>query len=437
MPLRIHPANPRYFADAAGRAVYLTGSHHWDNLIDNGERPGGFDFEGYLDRLAAWGHNFIRLWSHEAWTHDLHPRPYLRSGPGAALDGRPRFDLGRFDPEYFARLRQRVLRAGERGFYVAVMLFNGWSIHDNGEGNPWDRHPFNRSNNVNGVDGDPGSRGDGADVHSLRVPAVTRLQEAYAAQVVETVGDLDHVLWEIANESPGGSRDWQYHLIRRLRSLDANRHPIGMTACFPGNRNEDLFRGPADWISPGNSSAFWGGWRRDPPAADGAKVVLVDTDHLWGIGGGRGWVWKTFLRGHHPIYMDPLDADPLHEEARRAMGETLRLAERLDLAACVPDTKVCSSGYALINRMPGREQILAYLPRGRAKVDLSRIAGPLRAEWLGAANGASADGGLIQGGEVRRLVSPWKEDSVLSLAADRSLRSKNSAAARYARSQLA
>jgi hypothetical protein len=294
------------------------------------------------------------------------------------------------------------------------MLFNGWSIHDNGEGNPWERHPFNRRNNVNGVDGDPDARGEGSDVHTLRIPAINRLQEAYAAKVVETVGDLEHVLWEISNESPGASRDWQYHLVHHLRSADGGRHPIGMTACFPGNRNEDLFRAPADWISPGNSRGLGGGWRRDPPPADGSKVVLVDTDHLWGIGG-RDWVWKTFLRGHHPIYMDPLDADPVREEARRAMGDTLRFAKRIALASCVPETKVCSSGYALVNRTPGEEEILAYLPRGRAKVDLPWMRGTLSLEWFDAANGTATDGGFMEAGGRRRLVSPWKGDAVLLL----------------------
>src|SRR4051812_46256704 len=88
-PLHHHPTDPRYFADAEGRRVVLAGSHHWDSLIDNAERPGGFDFERSLARLSRWGHNFIRLWTHEAWTHDLHPRVYERTGPGRALDGRP------------------------------------------------------------------------------------------------------------------------------------------------------------------------------------------------------------------------------------------------------------------------------------------------------------------------------------------------------------
>jgi hypothetical protein len=412
-PLRVHPGNPRYFQDGEGRAVYLAGSHHWDNLVDNDERPGGFDFEGYLSSLVSWGHNFIRLWAHEAWLVDLQPRPWLRTGPGLALDGRPRFDLTRFDPEYFARLRWRVLRAAERGpLYVSVMLFNGWSIHDKGEGNPWGNHPFNRRNNVNGVDGDPDDRGDGTAVHSLRVPAVTRLQELYVRQVVETVGDLDNVLWEISNESPGASREWQYFVIRFLKNLETSpdrQHPVGMTFAFPGGRNRDLLRSPADWISPGNR----GGWRRSPPPADGAKVVAVDTDHLWGIGGDRAWVWKTFLRGHHTFYMDPLDDDPVRQAARQAMGDTVRWSRRLNLEACRPRVNLCSSGYALANEQPG--EVLAYLPRGWGWIRLGWLPGPLRLEWFDPVKGQSVDGGTMTGGGIRWLSAPWRGEAVVFL----------------------
>lgn len=33
-PLRVHPTNPRYFANAQGTAVYLTGSHTWGAMHD-------------------------------------------------------------------------------------------------------------------------------------------------------------------------------------------------------------------------------------------------------------------------------------------------------------------------------------------------------------------------------------------------------------------
>jgi hypothetical protein len=43
-PLQVLSANPRYFTDGSGRAVYLAGSHNWHNFQDNGHRlPEGQD----------------------------------------------------------------------------------------------------------------------------------------------------------------------------------------------------------------------------------------------------------------------------------------------------------------------------------------------------------------------------------------------------------
>ena len=62
-PLRANPANPRYFIDDGGRAVFLTGSHTWANLQDSGLAPAPiFDWQGYLNMMQAHNHNFMRLW---------------------------------------------------------------------------------------------------------------------------------------------------------------------------------------------------------------------------------------------------------------------------------------------------------------------------------------------------------------------------------------
>src|SRR4029078_13339513 len=62
-PLRVSKENSRYFADPAGRAVLLTGSHTWNNLVDMGrsDPPEAFDFDAYLDYLVRQHHNFHRL----------------------------------------------------------------------------------------------------------------------------------------------------------------------------------------------------------------------------------------------------------------------------------------------------------------------------------------------------------------------------------------
>jgi hypothetical protein len=196
--LSVLPGNSRYFTDATGRrAVYLTGSHTWNNFQDWGltDPPRTFDYAAYLDFLERHGHNFIRLyvWEQAAWFPGtekkvtISPLPYLRTGPGSALDGGPRFDLTRLNPAYFQRLHERVQSAGKRGIYVSVMLFDGWSVELKGEkvGNPWRGHPFNRENNINGIDADLNGDGEGKEAHTLMNPKVTALQKAYVRKVVE------------------------------------------------------------------------------------------------------------------------------------------------------------------------------------------------------------------------------------------------------------
>ncbi len=442
-PLSVHPENPRYFADGTGRAILLTGSHTWANCQERAypETP-KFDYEAYLHFMVAHNHNSMRLWAweHTAWMQftdrkiRYFPLRYVRTGPGQALDGDPKFDLTQFDEEYFDRLGARVAAAGERGIYVAVMLFQGFSIEQKGtdgvdpaKGNPWDGHPFNRANNINGIDGDPNDNGEGEETHTLAVPEVTRLQEAYVGKVVDAVNDLDNVLYEISNESHGGSAEWQYHLIDLIHEYERTKprqHPVGMTFQWGGDNsgtNANLFGSPAEWISPNSSAPGGCNYRDDPPPADGSKVMITDTDHLWGIGGNATWVWKSLLRGLNPIFMDPyLDArtghtlDPQWAPIRKSMGYARGVAERLHLAAMVPHGELASTEYCLAD--PGTEY-LVYLPDGgEVTVDLSGAAGAFGVEWMRASTGIWSPGGDIRGGGKRDLTAPFGGDAVLHVA---------------------
>ncbi len=426
-PLVVSTANPRYFTVASDqrKAVYLTGSHIWNNLHD-GMGPGAecaeiseqLDYGAYLDFLAEHGHNFIRLWRWEQFKSqaaggDFHlcmtPQPWARSGPGTAKDGKPKFDLDRFDEAFFDRLRDRVVAAGQRGIYVAVMLFDGWALHLSPAPDHVEGHPFHAASNVNGVE-----IGSIVDYQVLPLdPRVQALQEAYIRKVVDTLHDLPNLLWEVANESSGGgkvdpafaealglpgtpewgdSTAWQYWVIDRVKRHEQEKgydpHPIGMTMQFPVPEqtkvNDPLFNSQAEWISPGyDDEIFAGGghpmapgspqsrWLEDPPAADGRKVVIPDTDHYAPGRGDALWAWKSFLRGHHPILMDlgliggvnppdPSAGGPMSyaafEPARYAMGDTLRLAERIDLIQMQPRGDLSSTGYALAK--PGQEYVV-------------------------------------------------------------------------------
>ncbi|MBM3853752.1 MAG: hypothetical protein FJ399_11440, partial [Verrucomicrobia bacterium] len=273
-PLRVYPENPRYFTDGSGRPVYLTGSHTWQNLQDLGPSnpPPVFDYDRYLDVMEKHGHNFMRLWRYELvkwvgwrgtgggdWFASHHP--WKRTGPGLAADGLPKFDLKQLDPAYFVRLRQRVEAAGKRGIYVAVMLFEGICFRS--KATDWHGHPVHPSNNINGIDGDADGDGKALEVQSFAIPAIVEIHRDYVRRVIDTVNDLDNVLYDISNESlfTPVIVDWQEKMIGFINEHQARmpkRHPVGMTNLVAyGNgppkeaANHALFASSADWVSPG------------------------------------------------------------------------------------------------------------------------------------------------------------------------------------------
>jgi len=441
-PLRIHPKNPRYFADGTGRAVLLTGSHTWANFQERGvegETP-DFDYERYLDFMQELGHNFMRMWRWEQaqWMqfvpHDTliryKPMAYMRTGPGKALDGKPRFDLTRFNQAYFDRLRDRVIAGGERGIYVSVMMFQGFSVEQKGtrgvdpkKGNAWGGHPYNSRNNVNGVNGDLNGDGEGDETHTLKRREIVKLHEAYIRKVIDTLNDLDNVLWEISNESHTNSIEWHYHMIRFIHKYEKSKpkqHPVGMTSSPISN--PPLFSSPADWISPNGKNYI-----SNPPDTEGRKVIIVDNDHINPWNSDPQWIWKNFMRGNQFILMDsymdfrigsPEVPDPKHDPARRAMGFARRLSERAGLASLTPRDDLASTKYCLAN--PGREY-LAYQPQSGAKsFNVKLESGKYAVEWTDLVSGHVVKGEDLNAatGE-REFQSPFKTPSILHLAKKR------------------
>ncbi len=432
-PLHVCPENPRYFADADGKAILLTGSHVWYNLPDMGptDPPAPFDYQAYLKWMNQLDHNFMRMWAWEMMQWDTHgnnpknqnevttfyvqPHPWLRTGPGQAVDGKPKFDLTKFNPEYFQRLRDRVDAARRQGIYVSIMLFEGWAMQRIEDG--WKLHPFHPQNNINGIDGDKNGDGKGLEVHELAIADVTEIQKAYIRKVIDTVNQLDNVLYEISNENHPESTPWQYAMIRYIKEYEKGKplqHPAGMTFQFQGGRNQDLFDSPADWISPNPE----GGYRDNPPAGDGSKVVITDTDHLWGIGGNQAWVWKSFTRGLNPIFMDPYDGivlgskfDPDFEPVRRSMGYALQFSRRLDLNKCKPMGELSSTGYCLAN---SEKQYLVFQGDAGKPVDLKLEPGQYSFEWFDPGSGKIVAKGQINADtNGTQLSNPVKGEVVL------------------------
>jgi len=460
--LRISEKNPIYFTDNSAKAIFLTGSHTWENFQEHftESKQDIFNWEEYLDMMEDYNHNFMRFWMYEqpygqAWTQDtayVEPMAYTRTGKGLAYDGKPKFNLDQWNEDYFKRLRSRVIEAGNRGIYVSVMFFQGWSQNKLGDpkSDPFLSHPYNKTNNVNGIDviNTNNDVPDRPTLHSMGNKAALARQEAYVKKVIQTVNDLDNVLYEIINE--GGTTEWSYHIINYVRSVEKDmpkQHMIGLGHRInPIMLNQELWDSPADYVSPGWEPAGWSlpgapfieDYGYNPPANDHKKVCILDTDHIWGIGGNYIWAWKSFCRGHNPIFMDawepvvgyidPVKVDfaftgeitrnqryyPDYEPLRKNMGYIRKYAERMDLFSMTPHDEISTTTYCLAN--PGQEYLIYFPQGGKATVNLTAVKGDMELEWFIPSQNLTFKGpNIVKGGYFKMFECPYSGDAVLYL----------------------
>jgi hypothetical protein len=442
-PLRALSSNPHYFTDGSGKAVYLTGSQTWNTFQDWGTNDSvqPIDFTAFVNMLVSHNHNFTLLWATELPTfHGLPstassppdfvvtPHPWLRTGPGNASDGKPKFDLTRFNQAYFERLHDRVQQLGAAGIYAGCYFFTGEWL--NIFRFPGDGYPLSGSNNVNGVDD-----GGGTGAVTMTAPnAVTAIQDAYVRKVIDTLNDLPNVLWAVSEEAPANSTWWNSHLIAIVRSYEAGKpfqHPIGYAVTI-GLKDANLLDSDADWIAPSS--------RISPTTSSGnghpaSKVNINDSDHsYWEMWNdppqtNRNYFWINFTNGNQTLFMDPyvvyyprqnrnLSPPPTNgisprpdarwTNVRDTMGFIRGYADRMNLAAMTPQGDLASTGHALANTSPGNAEILVYAPAGGAlDVNLSGINALFSVEWMNPETGVRALGESVHGGGMLTLFPPF------------------------------
>ena len=200
-PIRLHPKNPHYFLFRGRPIVLVTSGEHYGSVL-NGE----FDYRKYLATLAADGMNFTRIFggsyvevpatSFGIKRNTLAPRPgkfiapWLRSDAGGYAGGGNKFDLTRWNPEYFARYQDFLAEAAKAGIVVEVSLFS--STYADVQ---WTVSPFNSSNNVNDT-----KVTDWKKLTTLENGNVLKFQEEYVRKLVREANEFDNVIFEIQNE---------------------------------------------------------------------------------------------------------------------------------------------------------------------------------------------------------------------------------------------
>jgi len=441
-PLRVHPDNPRYFTDGSGKAVYLAG-HQWFNDLQHNAWNSAVrvDWAHYLDFMEQRKLNYLRSWI--VWSvgdptagHPTPLMPFKRTGPGNALDGKPRFDLHKFNPAFFERLRAQIGAAEKRGIYVSVMLFEVYGFMDRDGTYPkslWAGNVFHGPNNTNGIDTDENQDGHGLEFFFTSDQQVRDIQRAYVKKAIDTVNEFDNVFFEIANELE--AKQWQYEMIRFVKEYEATKPKQHLVYMSPGGRNrtglwsklskDDLIRSPADVysVTPGWNLKY----RDDPPIEAGGKPVFMDMDHIAVANDGdNDWnnnpstPWKLLTRGYHQCiydhdYWKPATNRTSWEATRHSIGMTVEYAKKMDLAHMHPRGDLASTRYCLAN--PGKEY-LVYLPDGgEVTVELSAASGRGMVEWFNPRTGIATSGGAVPGGTKRSFQAPFDGDAVLYLQA--------------------
>jgi hypothetical protein len=459
-PLRVSK-NPRYFADASGAPLVLCGSHSWNTLqdwgLDGKIRP--LDFDAFIRFLKAHGHNFTLLWYtelprfHGLPTTDsdppdftVEPHPWLRMGPGLATDGRPRFDLTKFNPDYFDRVRTRVEALAKAGIYAGVYLFTGeWLLRFRC---PGDGFPFSGPNNINGVD-DGYRHGKSFALGSVTMTAadaITDFQDAYVEKLIDTLNDLPNVLWVVSEEAPTASTWWNDHLISLVRAYEKKKpfqHPIGYAALGEQPNDAILYDSGADWVAP---SARISPARPSGTGHPAPKVIINDSDHsyylMWNdtLQQNRNYIWENFGNGSQVLFMDPylvhwpkwqrnLCLNPVHgiggapnpryDNFRDNLGYVVRYAHKINLAEVAPRNELSSTGYCLAQTPVAGAEYLVYAPDGGSfTLDLSAMPSSRRlaVEWFNPADGKTITQSLIRAGSSSQsFTAPFHGDAVLYL----------------------
>jgi hypothetical protein len=200
-PIRLHPRNPHYFLYRGKAVALVTSGEHYGAVIN-----ADFDYHRYLAALSAAGMNYTRLFpgsyrevpaqSFGIKRNTLAPAPGRFVAPWAAgtapgyEGGGNKFDLDRWNPEFFARFHDFLSDAEQRGIVVEITLF---SSHY--QEMQWKVSALNPANNVNGVDAI-----DWKKLHTLENGNILAYQESYTRKLVREANAFDNVIFEIQNE---------------------------------------------------------------------------------------------------------------------------------------------------------------------------------------------------------------------------------------------
>jgi len=437
-PIKVLAENPRYFEFRGKPTVLITSGAHYGDVLNL-----DFDYLAYLDELKRHGLNNTRTFagtyreapgSFKIKENVLAPAPGRFLSPWAQVQkpNEPeKFDLDRFDEAYFARLKDFLTLAGERGVVVEYNLF--CVLYDDVL---WAINPMNARNNINGVGDCP--RGE---VLTLQHDDLTARQLAFVRKAVTELNGFDNLYYEICNEPYfGASDEWQSRIAREIVETEKalpNTHLISW----------NFANGKGKVEHPDPNVSFYNFHYAEPEVvAMNAHLNRPIGDNETGFKGNADRVYRTqaweFLLAGGALYNNldysfttsrPDGSAKVEEPTPGGGGPELRkqlavLAGALQDAEfwkSTPDPRAIEGSKLAEGARAGAlarpDGYLIYVDRGpRAEIALRLPPGSFQYHWIDPRSGAVLSGGELSASNEAsvKLGSPaFEEDVALSLRA--------------------
>jgi hypothetical protein len=452
-PLVLHPENPRYFLWRGRPTILVTSGEHYGAVLNL-----DFDYVRYLDELHACGLNHTRTFSGAyrevpgsfgITDNPLAPKPgrficpWARSSQPGESDGGNKFDLTRWDDAYFARLKDFLSKASQRGIVVELTLFCPMYKDE-----MWDACPMNSRNNVNGV-------GDCArdEIYALKHAGLTEVQTRLVRKIVHELRQFDNLYYEVCNEPyfGGVTMDWQHHIIEAIVETQRefpHRHLISLNIANGHKKVENPHPAVSifnfHYCTPPDTVAMNHGLNKvigeNETGFRGREDILYRTEG-WDFLLAGGAIYNNLdysFTPSHPDgslrdYQSPGGGSP---ELRHQLRVLKQFLEGFDFIRMRPDNAVVRQAsddlvasalvehgrqYAIYLRVPLPQKpkdVSQFLRTGiEASLALRVPAGRYRAEWINVLNGELLRAEEIEhsGGDLRLRTPRFDNDIAVGL----------------------
>jgi hypothetical protein len=437
--IQINPENPRYW-QYKGKPVLLLGGSDDDNLFQWEENA----LRVQLDLLRSVGGNYVRNTMSARDDGNLQPFFQLPDG---------RYDLERWNPEYWRRFERFLEMTAERDIIVQIELWDPWDTY----AAQWSRNPWNPANNLNFATGTtrlsaayPGPQYRDGTSHGkphdffLTPPElqddriVLGHQQRFVEQILARSLPHPHVLYCVSNEiHPQYPPEWGWHWARFIRERAvAAGHPVYVTEMywtfdFQAQQHRASFDRPDvyDFFEASQNSATRDSethWRNlqfarqrlapQPRPINHTKTYGADTGPVW-AGKDRDALerfWRNLIGGSASVrFHRPSAGLGLSAPAQSHLRSARMLEAKFDFFRAVPD-----AGHRLLSERAANgayltvvagEQYAVYFPNGgSASLDLRETPGALTLQWLNIAESRWSANREIADGARLELQAPGK-----------------------------